>query len=83
MPASRSAASPIFEMPTEEPSDAGLVNTGNPSAAILPPTPSGSSRHSCSATATCGTTGSPAAAHKAFCKALSMPRALPSTPAPT
>src|SRR5262245_58580966 len=70
-------------MPTDEPSDAGLVNNGNPSALARARTPSRSSSHSGSPTTTYGTTGSPAEAHRAFCIALSMPSALPSTPAPT
>ncbi len=70
-------------MPTEDPSVAGFVKTGNPRPAMRADTPSGSSSHPGSRTTSYGTTARPDAANSAFCTALSIPIADPRTPAPT
>src|SRR6266480_409674 len=59
IPASSSAWSWAFVIPTEEPRVAGFVKTGNPRASARACTPSGSSRQRGSVTTSWGTTGRP------------------------
>ncbi len=70
-------------MPTDEPSRAGLTNTGVPSTASSRRTASGSARQRGSRTPAYGTCGTAAAASTSLKTTLSMHSEDASTPAPT
>ena len=78
-----SASDHTLLIPTEEPSRAGLTNTGVPSTVSSCRTASGSPRQRCSRTAAEGTCGTPAAASTCLKTTLSMHSDDASTPAPT
>src|ERR1700733_10857531 len=71
------------EIPTDEPSRAGLTTTGRPSEAIRSRTPAGVDLYSTAVTASYGTCGIPACAISCLNTTLCMHWADASTPAPT
>ena len=81
--ASRSASPHALAIPTDEPSRAGLTNTGVPSTASSLRTTAGSLRQRCSRTASEATCGTAAAARTSLNTTLSMHSDEASTPAPT